>query len=94
MPVFGTIASQFNDPGMNNLYRAIMDKLVEKTGAPLHSNYKVTREMSEKIYVIPPNRTRYLSEITENNRNYNSMGRKTGGGRRKTVCHPYRPWKA
>lgn len=72
MPVFGTIASQFNDPGMNNLYRAIMDKLVDKTGAPLQSNYKVTREMSEKIYVIPPNRTRYLSEITENNRNYNS----------------------
>jgi methylmalonyl-CoA mutase len=72
MPVFGTIASQFNDPGMNNLYRAIMDKLVDKTGAPLQSNYKVTREMSEKIYVIPPNRTRYLSEITENNRNYNA----------------------
>ena len=71
MPVFGTIASQFNDPGMNNLYRAIMDKLVEKTSAPLKSGYTVTREMSEKIYVIPPNRTRYLSEITENNRSYN-----------------------
>ncbi|HEX4888103.1 MAG TPA: methylmalonyl-CoA mutase family protein [Luteibaculaceae bacterium] len=71
MPVFGTIASQFNDPGMNNLYRAIIDKVVEKTGAPLKSNYTVTREMSEKIYVIPPHRTRYLSEITENNRNYN-----------------------
>jgi methylmalonyl-CoA mutase len=71
MPVFGTIASQFNDPGMNNLYRAIMDKLVEKTGASLKSGYTVTREMSEKIYVIPPNRTRYLSEITENNRSYN-----------------------
>jgi methylmalonyl-CoA mutase len=72
MPVFGTIASQFNDPGMNNLYRAIMDKLVEKTGSVLKSSYAVTREMSEKIYVIPPNRTRYLSEITENNRNYNA----------------------
>jgi methylmalonyl-CoA mutase len=71
MPVFGTIASQFNDPGMNNLYRSIMDKLVEKTGASLKSGYTVTREMSEKIYVIPPNRTRYLSEITENNRSYN-----------------------
>jgi len=56
---------------MNNLYRAIMDKLVEKTGADLKSGYTVTREMSEKIYVIPPNRTRYLSEITENNRSYN-----------------------
>ncbi len=71
MPVFGTIASQFNDPGMNNLYRAIMDKLVERTSAPLKSGYTVTREMSEKIYVIPPARTRYLSEITENNRSYN-----------------------
>src|SRR5690606_2998691 len=29
MPVFGTIASQFNDPGMNTLYKAVMDKLVE-----------------------------------------------------------------
>ena len=71
MPVFGTIASQFNDPGMNNLYKAIMDSVVKKTGAPLESKYEVTLEMSEKIYVIPPNRTRYLSEITENNRQYN-----------------------
>ena len=30
MPVFGTIASQFNDPGANSLYKALMDKLVEK----------------------------------------------------------------
>ena len=72
MPVFGTIASQFNDPGMNNLYRSIMDTIVERTGADLKSGYVVTQEMSEKVYVIPPNRTRYLSEITENNRNYNS----------------------
>ncbi len=72
MPVFGTIASQFNDPGMNNLYRSIMDTIVERTSADLKSGYVVTQEMSEKIYVIPPNRTRYLSEITENNRSYNS----------------------
>src|SRR5580658_291993 len=32
LPVFGTIASQFNDPGMNSLYVALMNKLVEKTG--------------------------------------------------------------
>mgnify|MGYP002621279438 FL=1 len=70
MPVFGTIASQFNDPGMNSLYKSIMDKIVEKTGADLKSTFEITREMSEKIYVIPPNRTRYLSEISENNRKY------------------------
>ncbi len=70
LPVYGTIASQFNDPGMNTLYKAIMDKLVEKTEADLKSSFEISKEMSEKIYVIPPNRTRYLSEIAENNRAY------------------------
>ena len=70
MPVFGTIASQFNDPGMNTLYKSIMDKIVEKTGADLKSTFEITREMNEKVFVIPPHRTRYLSEISENNRKY------------------------
>ncbi|WP_026706726.1 methylmalonyl-CoA mutase family protein [Flavobacterium frigidarium] len=70
MPVFGTIASQFNDPGMNTLYKSIMDKIVEKTDSELKSTFEVTREMSEKIFVIPPHRTRYLSEIAESNRKY------------------------
>ncbi|PHS64908.1 MAG: methylmalonyl-CoA mutase [Flavobacterium sp.] len=73
LPVFGTIASQFNDPGMNQLYKAIMDKLVEKTKANLKSNYQISEEMSEKIYIIPPARVRYLSEISENNRGYDSI---------------------
>ncbi|MCA0153599.1 methylmalonyl-CoA mutase family protein [Winogradskyella vincentii] len=70
MPVFGTIASQFNDPGMNTLYKAILDKIVEKTEADLKSTFEISKEMSEKIFVIPPARTRYLSEIAENNRAY------------------------
>jgi len=70
LPVFGTIASQFNDPGMNTLYKSIMDKIVEKTDADLKSTFKISKEMSEKIFVIPPNRTRYLSEIAESNRAY------------------------
>jgi len=72
LPVFGTIASQFNDPGMNTLYKAIMDTIVEKTEADLKSTFEITREMSEKIFVIPPHRTRYLSEIAENNRKYDA----------------------
>ncbi|MCG8806741.1 methylmalonyl-CoA mutase family protein [Tenacibaculum finnmarkense] len=70
MPVFGTIASQFNDPGMNTLYKRIMDKIVEKTGVDLKSEMEITKEMSEKIFVIPPRRVRYLSEISESNRAY------------------------
>ena len=70
MPVYGTIASQFNDPGMNSLYKVIMDKLVDKAGADLPSTFEITEEMSEKIFVIPPKRNRYLSEISESNRAY------------------------
>jgi methylmalonyl-CoA mutase len=70
MPVFGTIASQFNDPGTNRLYKHIIEKIVEKTGADLNSSFEITHEMSEKVFVIPSNRTRYLSEISESNRAY------------------------
>ena len=71
IPVYGTIASQFNDPGMNTLYKRIMDLMVTKAGATgLKSTFEITDEMSEKIFIIPPARTRYLSEIAENNRAY------------------------
>jgi methylmalonyl-CoA mutase len=70
MPVFGTIASQFNDPGMNRLYRAILSTLEEKTGAQFASHLETSAEQSEKVYIIPPSRTRYLSEIAETNRAY------------------------
>lgn len=71
MPIYGSIASQFNDPGTNALYRALMDTIVARTGADLQSGFQATDEQSEKIYIIPPARTRYLSEIAENNRGYN-----------------------
>lgn len=70
IPVFGTIASQFNDPGTNALYRQVMDTLSARTGGHLKSSLVRSREMSEKIYIIPPNRVRYLSEISESNRSY------------------------
>ncbi len=70
LPIFGTIASQFNDPGMNQLYRNLVDLIAEKTGADLKSTFEISKGMSEKIYIIPPKRTRYLAEIAENNRQY------------------------
>jgi len=85
LPVFGTIASQFNDPGMNNLYKKVMDTLVEKAGSTLVSSLEVTQEMAEKIYVIPPSRTRYLSEIAENNRNYDAKAKEEAKAARKTA---------
>ena len=70
LPVYGTIASQFNDPGMNKLYSEIIKTLNAKTEANFESTFSATDELSEKIFVIPPARTRYLSEIAENNRGY------------------------
>ncbi|HEY0191607.1 MAG TPA: methylmalonyl-CoA mutase family protein, partial [Kofleriaceae bacterium] len=65
LPVYGTMASQFNDPGMNTLYRALMDLLVARTGAALRSSFELSAGMSEKKWIIPPDRTRYLAEIAE-----------------------------
>jgi len=70
LPVVGTIASQFNDPGTNELYRRMMNTLAEKTGADLTSTFAAEQGTSEKVFIIPPARTRYLSEIAETNRAY------------------------
>ena len=72
LPVFGTIASQFNDPGMNTLYSKIMSTIDENTKAELKSSFASANELSEKIFIIPPARVRYLSEISENNRAYDN----------------------
>jgi len=72
MPVYGTIASQFNDPGTNTLYRAIIDALVQRCSLTWTSGFGATDELSEKIYIIPPDRTRYLAEIVEENERYDA----------------------
>lgn len=70
LPIFGTIASQFNDPGTHRLYRTLMNALAEKTGAALSSTFGEDAGDSEKVHVIPPKRTRYLSEIADSIRSY------------------------
>ena len=71
MPVHGTIASQFNDPGTNALYLAVMQRVSQLEGcASLKPSSHWNTDLSEKIHIIPPKRVRYLSEITENNSRY------------------------
>jgi methylmalonyl-CoA mutase len=70
LPVFGTMASQFNDPGMNRLFSALVQAIKTKTGIDLHAEAKTVTEESEKIYIIPPDRARYLAEITESSEAY------------------------
>ena len=70
MPVFGTIASQFNDPGLNNLYNFILKKINDKNFKNFSSLSKKLPSY-ERICIIPQKRIRYLSEISDENRNYN-----------------------
>ena len=70
MPVYGSIASQFNDPGTNSLYKKILSTLSKKSLTNFNSKIDSSSEISEKIYVIPPKRVRYLSEIAESNKNF------------------------
>ncbi|MFD0940656.1 methylmalonyl-CoA mutase family protein [Pedobacter boryungensis] len=71
IPVYGTMASQFNDPGMNNLFVALLKGIKEKTKVDFISEMEMTASQSEKIYIIPPDRIRYLSEIAEASETYN-----------------------
>jgi isobutyryl-CoA mutase len=60
MPVFGSIASQFNDPGVNAVFNALSNRLF-----PNETSSDLVVGESQKQYIIPPARVRYLSEITE-----------------------------
>lgn len=71
IPVYGTMASQFNDPGMNNLFVALMEQIKSKTGTDFKAKMELTSDQSEKIYIIPPDRIRYLAEIAESSQTYN-----------------------
>jgi len=71
IPVYGTMASQFNDPGMNNLFVALMQQIKSKTGTDFQAKMELTSDQSEKIYIIPPDRIRYLAEIAESSQLYN-----------------------
>jgi methylmalonyl-CoA mutase len=74
LPIVGTIAAQFNDTGVNELFQKLVVTVEKKTGARLgqvevHAH---TKDTTTKSQIIPPKRVRYLSEISENNRSYDS----------------------
>ena len=71
LPIFGTMASQFNDPGMNSLFAALMQSIKNKTGVDFNAKSDLNPSEAEKVYIIPPDRTRYLAEIAEANQEYN-----------------------
>ncbi|TKB11165.1 fused isobutyryl-CoA mutase/GTPase IcmF [Desulforhopalus sp. IMCC35007] len=71
-PVYGTIASKFNDDGITALYHGIIEQLNEKSGLHLVSNLEKSSQKfsSSKTIVIPSERIRYLAEIASTIREY------------------------
>jgi methylmalonyl-CoA mutase len=72
VPVYGTIASQFNDRGMTELYNAVITELNNKAGLVVGDILSIEGTLANKTSVIPSSRIRYLSEISENNRGYDA----------------------
>ena len=59
LPVYLTVASDFNDPGTNRFYKALVDRL------GLESRLDLPLDLTAKLHVVPPDRSRYLAEIVE-----------------------------
>jgi len=73
LPIVGTIASQFNDKGVNELFERLTEKITEKTGVKFSKDSKHHAQLRETLsqsVIIPPSRVRYLSEITESIKEY------------------------
>ena len=77
MPVFGTMASRFNDDGVTALYQALVTRLAE-LGLPLQDGRlprSSVRHSSNQTPIVPAARTRYLAEISDTVRGYKRRAR-------------------
>ena len=85
MPVYGTVASKFNDDGVTALYHAALDALEKKCGVQFQSSFPKTdiRTSTSKTIIIPPPRIRYLSEITDTVRKYHHQTKQQAEAVRK-----------
>ncbi|MDA8403923.1 MAG: methylmalonyl-CoA mutase family protein, partial [Desulfobacteraceae bacterium] len=84
LPVFGTIASRFNDDGVTALYQFLILAIHEKTGVRFnaHDTDASNRTSTSKTIFVPPERIRYLSEIADTVRIYHRHTRQQAGALR------------
>lgn len=83
MPVYGTIASQFNDKGTNSLFAALVATLNEKTGSDWETSYDQFVKTQKQNVIIPNNRRYYLREITDAVRGYHHKSEEQVGFARR-----------
>lgn len=75
LPVIGTIAAQFNDPGINELFERLMEKVASKCNVKFHGaieHHPHSKDTFSQSTIIPPKRVRYLAEIAETIQEYNT----------------------
>ncbi|HLK30309.1 MAG TPA: methylmalonyl-CoA mutase family protein [Puia sp.] len=72
LPVVGTVAAQFNDKGMNELFVLITKKIHEKLGVDFGNEKMIAEKSFESGVIIPSSKTRYLSDIADTVRDYNT----------------------
>lgn len=70
MPVYGTIASQFNDKGTNALFAALIRTFNEKMDLDWQTSYEEFVKTQKQNVIIPNDRRYYLREISDTVRNY------------------------
>lgn len=70
MPVYGTIASQFNDKGTNSLFAALVSRVNEVCGTSWETSYEQFVKTQKQNVIIPNDRRYYLREITDAVRGY------------------------
>ncbi|WP_045515933.1 fused isobutyryl-CoA mutase/GTPase IcmF [Neobacillus niacini] len=83
MPVYGTIASQFNDPGTNALFAALVEKVNEKTGTDWVTSFTKFALVEKQNVIIPTDRRYYLREISETVRRYHQKAEEQANIARK-----------
>lgn len=83
MPVYGTIASQFNDKGTNSLFAALVATLNEKTGSAWETSYDQFVKTQKQNVIIPNDRRYYLREITDAVRGYHRKSEEQVGFARR-----------
>jgi isobutyryl-CoA mutase len=76
MPVYGTIASQFNDVGTNNVFLKLVQLLNEKKEEPLTTKWIQPGKVEKQNVIIPTDRRYYLREISDTVRKYHQEGQK------------------
>ena len=79
LPVIGTVASTFNDPGCNHLFNKIIEEVNFKTGREWKKYEAASRSESYSHSIIPAKRVRYLAEIAEEIEKYNKLAEEQAG---------------